>query len=59
MVVDIYELDQIVNRTVLDRVDHKNLNVDVDFMQGLIPTAENIVWAIWQQLAPQIPQPAQ
>ncbi|MCE3235255.1 MAG: ptpS [Vampirovibrio sp.] len=58
MVADIYELDQVVNRTVLDRVDHKNLNVDVDFMQGLIPTAENIVWAIWQQLAPQIPQPA-
>jgi 6-pyruvoyltetrahydropterin/6-carboxytetrahydropterin synthase len=39
-------------------VDHKNLNVDVEFMQGLIPTAENIVWAIWQELAPHIPQPA-
>jgi 6-pyruvoyltetrahydropterin/6-carboxytetrahydropterin synthase len=58
MVVDIYELDQIVKRVVLDKVDHKNLNVDVDFMQGLIPTAENIVVAIWKELAPHIPAPA-
>jgi 6-pyruvoyltetrahydropterin/6-carboxytetrahydropterin synthase len=58
MVVDIYELDQIVKRVVLDKVDHKNLNVDVDFMQGLIPTAENIVVAIWKEIAPHIPAPA-
>lgn len=55
MVVDIYELDQVVKREILDRVDHKNLNIDVEFMQGLIPTAENIVWAIWRELAPHIP----
>lgn len=59
MVVDIYELDQLVKQHILARVDHKNLNVDVDFMTGLIPTAENIVWAIWQQLSPHIPKPAQ
>lgn len=59
MVVDIYELDQVVRRVVLDRVDHKNLNVDVDFMHGVIPTAENIVAAIWQELAPHVPAPAQ
>lgn len=59
MVVDIYELDQIVQRVILDRVDHKNLNVDVDFMQGLIPTAENIVYAFWHQLVAHVPAPAQ
>ena len=59
MVVDIYELDQIVQRVILERVDHKNLNLDVDFMKGLIPTAENMVWAFWQELAPHIPAPAQ
>lgn len=58
MVVDIYELDQIVKRVILDKVDHKNLNIDVDFMRDLIPTAENIVQAIWQALAPHIPAPA-
>jgi 6-pyruvoyltetrahydropterin/6-carboxytetrahydropterin synthase len=59
MVVDIYELDQVVQRVILDRVDHKNLNVDVDFLQGLIPTSENIVRAIWKELTPHIPAPAQ
>lgn len=59
MVVDIYELDQVIQRIILDRVDHKNLNLDVDFMKGLIPTAENMVWAFWHELAPHIPQPAQ
>jgi 6-pyruvoyltetrahydropterin/6-carboxytetrahydropterin synthase len=56
--VDIYELDQIVQRVILARVDHKNLNLDVDFMKDLIPTAENMVWAFWRELAPHIPQPA-
>lgn len=58
MVVDIYALDEVVRERVLDRVDHKNLNLDVNFMQGLIPTAENIVCAIWRELAPHIPAPA-
>lgn len=51
MIVDIDELDQIVMAKVVTLVDHKNLNLDVDFMTDLIPTAENIVWAFWQQLA--------
>lgn len=59
MVVDIYALDQVVKRVLLDKIDHKNLNVDVDFMRGLIPTAENIVAACWKELAPEIPGPAQ
>jgi 6-pyruvoyltetrahydropterin/6-carboxytetrahydropterin synthase len=59
MVADIYELDQIVKKIILDRVDHKNLNVDVNFLQNIIPTSENIVRAFWQELAPHIPQPAQ
>lgn len=59
MVVDIYALDQVVKNVILARVDHKNLNVDVDFLQGLIPTAENIVLAIWQELFPHVPEPAQ
>lgn len=59
MVVDIYELDLLVKAVILDQVDHKNLNVDVDFLNGVIPTAENIVRAFWAQLAPRIPAPAQ
>ena len=59
MVVDIYELDQIVDRVLLQQVDHKNLNMDVEFLQGMIPTAENMVCAFWKELSPHIPKPAQ
>jgi 6-pyruvoyltetrahydropterin/6-carboxytetrahydropterin synthase len=57
MVTDLYSLDQLVQRVLLDRVDHKNLNLDVDFLAGMIPTAENIVRAMWGELAPQIQPP--
>lgn len=58
MVVDLWALDEVVRRVILDRVDHRNLNLDVDFMAGHIPTAENIVRLIWDELSPHIPEPA-
>ena len=51
-VVDLGALKQIVEKVVVDRVDHKNFNLDVDFMRDVIPTAENIVVAFWKALAP-------
>ena len=42
----------------IDRIDHRNFNLDVDFMHGVIPTAENIIVAIWRELAPAV-APAQ
>jgi len=36
-------------------LDHKNLNVDVDFMKGQLCSTENLAIAIWKQLAPHIP----
>jgi 6-pyruvoyltetrahydropterin/6-carboxytetrahydropterin synthase len=39
---------------VVDKIDHKNFNLDVDFMRGVIPTSENIIVAIWKELAPAI-----
>jgi len=50
MVIDLKDLKDIVNREIIDKVDHKNLNLDVDFMQGIVPTAENIVIAFWKIL---------
>ena len=35
-------------------MDHRNLNLDVDFMRDVIPTAENIVVRCWQVLAPHV-----
>ena len=48
------KLKAVVNREVVDQVDHRNMNVEVPFMKGLIPTTENIVVAIWKVLAPAV-----
>jgi 6-pyruvoyltetrahydropterin/6-carboxytetrahydropterin synthase len=36
-------------------VDHRNLNLDVDWLQGVLPTTENLVVAIWNRLVDRIP----
>ena len=56
MVIDLAKLKDIMRERVIDRVDHRNLNEDVDFLHGIIPTAENLARAFWQQLAPAIHQ---
>ena len=53
-VVDLSKLKEVVNREVIDKVDHRNMNVEVDFMRGRIPTTENIVVAMWNVLAPAV-----
>ncbi len=54
MVIDLKRLKNIMRERVVDRVDHTNLNEDVDFLRGVIPTAENLARCFWQQLAPAI-----
>ncbi len=49
-VIDIKILKDIIKEKVLDRFDHKNLNVDVTEFKELNPTAENIVVVIWNIL---------
>lgn len=49
-VVDLGVLKRLVEETVVDQIDHHNMNVDVPFMHGINPTTENIVVAIWRQL---------
>jgi 6-pyruvoyltetrahydropterin/6-carboxytetrahydropterin synthase len=56
MVIDLKKLKEIVNERVIDRVDHRNLNEDIDFLRGIIPTAENLARAFWTQLLPAIKQ---
>ena len=53
-VMDLGALKRIVNERVVDRMDHRNLNVEVEFMRGVIPTSENIIVAIWRELVPAI-----
>jgi 6-pyruvoyltetrahydropterin/6-carboxytetrahydropterin synthase len=54
MVIDLKKLADILEGEILERVDHKNMNEDVDFMKGCIPTAENMAIAFWKILEPKI-----
>src|SRR5687768_4651872 len=51
-VIDLSRIKEIVTERVIDKVDHRNLNLEVDFLSGVIPTTENLVVAIWRELEP-------
>lgn len=53
-VFDMKLLSDIIRREVVDRFDHRNLNLDVPEFSGLIPTAENIAVVIHRLLRPHI-----
>jgi len=52
--VDLKKLSTIINEQVIDKVDHKNLNLEVSFMKGRVISTENLSIAIWGQLEPHI-----
>lgn len=49
-VADLRALSKLIKKVLITKVDHKNFNLDVPFMTGKIPSAENIVIAFWKQL---------
>jgi len=53
-VMDLTELKVLVEKYLVDKVDHKNLNLDVDFMKGVLPSTENIALKFWEQIEPVI-----
>jgi 6-pyruvoyltetrahydropterin/6-carboxytetrahydropterin synthase len=57
-VIDLGQLRDVVEREVIDLTDHRNFNIDVPYTQGINPTTENVVVAMWKVLAPAI-APAQ
>jgi 6-pyruvoyltetrahydropterin/6-carboxytetrahydropterin synthase len=56
MVLDLKELKEILEREVMQRMDHRHLNYEVAELAGQIPTCENIARVIWQLLEPKITQ---
>ena len=52
---DVKKLSTIIREKVIKKVDHKNLNLDVDFLKGKMCSTENLAIGIWQQLATQLP----
>ncbi|MDZ7773552.1 MAG: 6-carboxytetrahydropterin synthase [Balneolaceae bacterium] len=49
-VIDLAVLKEILQERVVDKCDHKNLNLDVDFLEDVIPSTENMVKAIYEEL---------
>jgi 6-pyruvoyltetrahydropterin/6-carboxytetrahydropterin synthase len=54
MVVNLKHVDAVLRREFIDAVDHHHLNRDVDFMRGVIPTAENVALAAFHRLEPHL-----
>ncbi|MBL9209761.1 MAG: 6-carboxytetrahydropterin synthase [Opitutaceae bacterium] len=53
-VLDLGALKRILQRAVVDKCDHRNLNTEVDFLRGIIPSTENLVIAFWNAIEPHI-----
>jgi 6-pyruvoyltetrahydropterin/6-carboxytetrahydropterin synthase len=51
-VMDLARLRDVVSKEIVEKVDHRNLNLDVEFMRDIIPTTENLVVGIWRILQP-------
>jgi len=51
-VMDLKKMSTIIQEHVIEKLDHKNLNVDVDFMLNKMASTENLAMAIWEILAP-------
>ena len=53
-VVDLKDLRDIINKEVINKIDHSNINLDVDFMKGKLASTEVLAVEIWNQLLPHI-----
>jgi 6-pyruvoyltetrahydropterin/6-carboxytetrahydropterin synthase len=51
-VVNLKELSSIIKIHITERLDHKNLNMDIDFLKNVMTTTENVAIAIWKELEP-------
>lgn len=54
-VIDLALLKQILEEHVVSKLDHQNMNLDVDFLAGVLPSTENVAVAIWHRLANALP----
>ena len=54
-VFDVKKLSVLVKEHIIEKVDHRNLNIDVPFMEGKMCSTENLAVAIWHELLPHLP----
>jgi 6-pyruvoyltetrahydropterin/6-carboxytetrahydropterin synthase len=53
--IDVKKLSVIIKDHVVEKIDHRNLNLDVEFMKGKMCSTENLAEAIWHELVPHLP----
>ncbi|MEI7896404.1 MAG: 6-carboxytetrahydropterin synthase [bacterium] len=54
LVIHLRHVSRLIDEKILKKVDHKNLNLEVDFLVGKVPTSENVAIGIWNELAGEI-----
>jgi 6-pyruvoyltetrahydropterin/6-carboxytetrahydropterin synthase len=54
-VLDMKQLSDVMSKRILEDVDHHNLNTDIPWLEGLIPTAENLAVAFWERIRSELP----
>jgi 6-pyruvoyltetrahydropterin/6-carboxytetrahydropterin synthase len=54
-VLDLKQLSDVICQRVIQDVDHRNLNTDVPWLEGRIPTAENLALAFWERIRSELP----
>ena len=55
-VLDLKQLSDLISRRIIQDVDHRNLNTDVPWLEGQIPTAENLAVAFWERIRSELPE---
>ncbi|HNA96529.1 MAG TPA: 6-carboxytetrahydropterin synthase [Chitinophagaceae bacterium] len=55
-IYDAKKLGALIQDKVIEKLDHRNLNIDVDFMKGKMCSVENLVVGIWNELMPSLPE---
>jgi len=48
--INLKELSKIINSLIIDKIDHKNINIEVSFMQNKLASTENLAIAIWEEI---------
>jgi len=49
-VIDLKKLSQLIRKHIIEKVDHKNFNLDVPFLKDILPSTENVVKVFWEVL---------
>ena len=54
LVIHLRHVSKLIEEKILKKVDHKNLNLEVDFLKGKVPTSENVAIGIWNELRDEV-----